>query len=414
MTIGTETLEPLPLPEPPVARRLPPREWIVENLLAPWHNALMTAVFGVGLLYVIYRSLRFVFATARWEIVRVNLTNFMVAFYPRAQLWRAWVAAFVIVLAFGFRLGAASAARVPIEGERPAWRRALGRGWPLALFVVVIGVLSGSPTTIALMAGVAAAGVGAYRLGMLLPARHRRWATLGTLIALVAGFEIIVGFGGVGFGSWGGLMLTLFLAVAGIALSFPFGVLLALGRRSSLPVVRAICVAYIEVIRGVPLITLIFMGTFAIGFVLPSNVRTPDVVTRALIALIAFTAAYVAEIVRGGLQSVPRGQVEAAKAVGLSPLKVTRLIVLPQALRAVIPALVGQFITLFKDTSLIAVIGITELLGVSRVVTKQPDFLAQGLEAETLVFVSFIYWVGAYWMSRESRRLELRLGVGER
>ncbi|MEX2557141.1 MAG: amino acid ABC transporter permease [Actinomycetota bacterium] len=414
MAISTDALEPVPLPEPPVARRLPPREWIKENLLAPWHNAVMTVVFGGVVLYVGFRVLRFVFVTGRWEVVRVNLTNFMVAFYPRTQLWRVWVAVFVIVLAFGFRLGAASIGRIPVEGEGPAWRRALARGWPLALFIVVIAVLSGSGRTIGLIAGVAAAGVAAYRLGMLLPARHRRWATIGTLAALVAGFEVIVGFGGVGFGSWGGLLLTLFLAVAGIALSFPLGVLLALGRRSNLPVVRAICVAYIEVIRGVPLIALIFMGTFAIGFLLPSNVRTPDVVTRALIALIAFTAAYVAEIVRGGLQSVPRGQIEAAKAVGLSPVKVTRLIVLPQALRAVIPALVGQFISLFKDTSLIAVIGITELLGVARVVTKQPDFLAQGLEAETLVFASFIYWTGAYWMSRESRRLERRLGVGER
>jgi general L-amino acid transport system permease protein len=279
---------------------------------------------------------------------------------------------------------------------------------------VAIATLSGSVKTIGLMTAVAVAGVAAFRFGMLLPPRRARWATWLTIVALVAGFQIIVSFGGVGFGKWGGLMLTLFLAVGGIALSFPIGVLLALGRRSRLPVVRGVCVAYIEVIRGVPLITLIFMGSFAIGFILPPGFRIPDPVTRALIALVAFTAAYVAEIVRGGLQSVHRGQVEAAMAVGLSPLKVTRLIVMPQALRAVIPALVGQFISLFKDTSLIAVIGISELLGVARVVTKQPDFLAQGLEAETLVFASFIYWVGAYWMSRESRRLEQRLGLGVR
>ena len=414
MAISTDALEPIPLPEPPVEHRLPPREWIRVNLLSPWHNALMTLVFGSALLYVVYRVLRFVFATARWEVIRVNLTNFMVALYPRNQLWRVWVAAFVIVLAFGFRFGAASAARVPVEGDLPRWRRLLARGWPLALFIAVIAALSQNGTTIGLMAGLAVAGVAAYRLGMLLPARRRRWATIATIVALVAGFEVIVSFGGVGFGQWGGLLLTLFLAVAGIAISFPLGVLLALGRRSRLPVVRAICVAYIELIRGVPLVTLIFMGSFVVGFLLPPGVRAPDIVTRALIALIAFTAAYVAEIVRGGLQSVPRGQVEAAMAVGLSHLKATRLIVLPQALRAVIPALVGQFISLFKDTSLVAVIGVADLLGMSRLVTKQPDFLAQGLEAETLVFVSFVYWVGAYWMSRESQRLERRLAVGDR
>jgi general L-amino acid transport system permease protein len=137
-------------------------------------------------------------------------------------------------------------------------------------------------------------------------------------------------------------------------------------------------------------------------------------VTRALVAFTLFTAAYVAEIVRGGLQGVPRGQIEAAQALGLSPLKTTRLIVLPQALRAVIPGLVGQFISLFKDTSLVVIVGLTDLLGVGRTITKQPDFLAQGLIVETLIFVSFIYWAGSYWMSRESQRLETRLGVGQR
>ena len=151
-----------------------------------------------------------------------------------------------------------------------------------------------------------------------------------------------------------------------------------------------------------------------IGFFLPVGFDTPSLETRALIALVIFTSAYVAEIVRGGLQSVPKAQVEAAQALGLSPLKTTRLIVLPQALRAVIPAMVGQFISLFKDTSLVFIIGLTELLAVAENITKQPDFIAQGLIVETLVFASFVYWVGSYSMSRESQRLERRLGVGER
>jgi general L-amino acid transport system permease protein len=132
------------------------------------------------------------------------------------------------------------------------------------------------------------------------------------------------------------------------------------------------------------------------------------------VALVLFTSAYVAEVVRGGLQAVPRSQTEAAMALGLSPLKTTRLIVLPQALRAVIPAMVGQFISLFKDTSLVFIIGLTELLAVSESVTKQPDFIAQGLLTETLLFAAFVYWAGSYWMSRESQRIERRLGIGER
>jgi general L-amino acid transport system permease protein len=156
------------------------------------------------------------------------------------------------------------------------------------------------------------------------------------------------------------------------------------------------------------------MGAFMLGFFLPPGSDRPGLVTSALVALVLFTAAYVAEVVRGGLQSVPREQIEAAQALGLSPLKTTRLIVLPQALRAVIPALVGQFISLFKDTSLVFIIGLTELLGVTDLITKQPEFLAQGRIVETLFFAGFVYWAGSYWMSRESQRLERRLGVGQR
>jgi general L-amino acid transport system permease protein len=151
-----------------------------------------------------------------------------------------------------------------------------------------------------------------------------------------------------------------------------------------------------------------------IGFFLPEGVERPDPIVRALIGFVLFTSAYVAEVVRGGLQSVSSGQIEAAQALGLSTFRTTRLVVLPQALRSVIPGLVGQFISLFKDTSLVFVIGLAELLTIAENLTKQPDFIAQGLIVETLLFASFIYWTGSYWMSRESQRLERRLGLGER
>ncbi|MDQ4082388.1 MAG: amino acid ABC transporter permease, partial [Actinomycetota bacterium] len=147
---------------------------------------------------------------------------------------------------------------------------------------------------------------------------------------------------------------------------------------------------------------------------LPPGAERPSAVTRALVALVLFTAAYIAEIVRGGLQSVPRGQIEAAQALGLSPVKTTGLIVLPQALRNVIPGIVGQFISLFKDTSLVFVLALTDLLAVAEAASAQLDFAGQGLFVETFVFVAFIYWAGSYWMSRESQRLETRLGVGVR
>lgn len=282
------------------------------------------------------------------------------------------------------------------------------------LFLVVFLTLSSGVLPIVLALGLVALGVGTWWLGRGLPERFLRWRFLVLALGVAGAFEIVMEGGGVGWEDWGGLMLTVFLAVGGIVLSFPFGVLLALGRRSSLPAIRAVSVAYIELIRGVPLITLLFMGRFVLGLFVPAGFEKPGVVTRALIAITMFSAAYAAEIVRGGLQGVPRGQVEAAQALGLSPLRVMRFVVLPQALRSVIPAMVGHFISLFKDTSLVAIIGLVEFLRIGEIVTQQTDFRAQGLQAEVFLFVSFVFWVGAYWMSRQSQRLEQRLGVGER
>jgi general L-amino acid transport system permease protein len=191
-------------------------------------------------------------------------------------------------------------------------------------------------------------------------------------------------------------------------------VLLALGRRSSFPVIRTICVGYIELIRGVPLITVLFMAFLMLGFFFPPGTINPALVTRALVAFALFTAAYIAEIVRGGLQGVPKGQVEAAQALGLSPIKMTVLIVLPQGLRNVIPALVGQFISLLKDTSLVAVLGSFDLLHIAEVVPTQSAFFGRGLQTETLLFAAFVYWVCCFTMSKSSQRLERRLGVGQR
>lgn len=248
----------------------------------------------------------------------------------------------------------------------------------------------------------------------LVPTRRAKWTGLLAFVGLLAAFVVVTGFGGQPWQEWRGFLLTLLLAVGGSVIAFPLGVLLALGRRSSLPAVRAVCVTYIELIRGVPLITVLFMAFLVIGFFMPPGVPTPSLATRALIGIVLFTAAYIAEIVRGGIQAIPKGQFEAAAALGLSVVKTTLLIVLPQALRAVIPALVGQFISLFKDTSLVSIIGLIEILGVGLAATKQSDFVAQGLIFEVLVFVAFVYWVACYTMSRESQRLEQRLGVGER
>jgi general L-amino acid transport system permease protein len=407
MVFGPSGEEPVPVPEQPT-RSLTPRAWARENLFSGPVNTAVTILFGLLLAWVAYRALWFVFVDARWEIVERNIENLLVFRYPRDELWRLWGALFV--LAGGLGLAAGIGARGSLHASPLL---ALRRAGPMLALVAVLLAFAGSLTATLLVLAIAALAVGARLLGSRLPLRAR-WAPAVALGSVLVAYLLVARFGGVGWEDWGGLQLTLFLAVGGIVLSFPLGVLLALGRRSRLPAVRWVCVAYIELIRGVPLITILFMGAFMLGFFLPEGVDTPSAVSRALIAFTIFTSAYVAEIVRGGLQSVPRGQIEAAQALGLSTVKTTRLIVLPQALRAVIPALVGQFISLFKDTSLVFIIGLTELLAVAEAITKQPDFLAQGLLVETLLFVGFVYWAGSYWMSRESQRLERRLGVGER
>lgn len=210
---------------------------------------------------------------------------------------------------------------------------------------------------------------------------------------------------------WSGIMLTLILSTVTILLSFPLGVLLALGRMSRLPVIRVSCVTIIEVVRGVPLITILFMAQVMLPMFLPIDL-TIDRVVRAIAGLTIFTAAYLAEVIRGGLQAVPHEQLQAARALGLSEFLVTALILLPQALRLVIPAIMGQFVSIFKDTSLIAIVGLLELLGILSSITKQREFI--GTVREVYLFAAAFYFVIAYAMSVASRRVEKQLGVGTR
>jgi His/Glu/Gln/Arg/opine family amino acid ABC transporter permease subunit len=202
---------------------------------------------------------------------------------------------------------------------------------------------------------------------------------------------------------WGGLLLTLVLTVVAILASFPLGVGLALGRRSTLPVVRWACTVYIELVRGVPFITVLFLGMLLVPLVNPALANVDNAV-RAMVGTTLFSAAYLAENVRGGLQSIAPGQEEAARALGLNNLQVTMLITLPQALRAVIPALVGQCIALFKDTSLVALVGLTDLTGIAKSVIAQAEFV--GLQTEVYVFISVIYFIFSYAMAYISRRIE--------
>ena len=245
----------------------------------------------------------------------------------------------------------------------------------------------------------------------------RRTAILGGsafLLALVLlrGLPGVPGLQPVSVIYWGGLMLNLLLAVSGIMFSLPIGIALALGRRGQLPVVKLLCVAFIEIFRGVPLITLLFMSQVLVPLAFPENFPQ-DSLFRAAVVITLFSAAYMAENIRGGLQALHPGQVEAARALGLPSWQTTLLISLPQAIRNVIPAIVGQFISLFKDTSLVYIIGMLDVVAIGRsFIQGNTEFLDNALEL--FVFLALVFWVFTYSMSYVSRGIERNLGVGER
>jgi general L-amino acid transport system permease protein len=212
---------------------------------------------------------------------------------------------------------------------------------------------------------------------------------------------------------WGGLLVTLVVATVGITASFPLGIVLALGRRSRMPIVRWVSVGFIEFVRGVPLITVLFMASVMLPLFLPPGV-TFDKLLRALIGVALFAAAYLAETIRGGLQAIPRGQFEAADALGLSYPKKMGLIILPQALKLVVPGIVGTFIGLFKDTSLVLIIGLFDLLGIVQLNNTDSKWISPSTAMTGYVFAGFIFWIFCFGMSRYSQMIERRLALGDR
>jgi general L-amino acid transport system permease protein len=213
---------------------------------------------------------------------------------------------------------------------------------------------------------------------------------------------------------WGGLLVTLVVATVGIAASFPLGILLALGRRSQLPIVRWSSIAFIEFVRGVPLVTMLFMASVMLPLFLPGDV-TIDKLARALVGVALFSAAYLAEVVRGGLQAIPRGQYEAAAALGLGYARTMGLVILPQALKIVIPGIVNSFIALFKDTSLVLIIGLFDLLGiVQQSIQADSRWFSPTTAATGYVFAGAVFWAFCFGTSRYAAFIERRLGGGER
>lgn len=342
---------------------------IKQNFLSPWYNTLLT-LFACLLIYAIVAPLytwgiknASFGATpescegiqgACWGVIRDMWPVFMVGTYPSDQRWRALAALLLIVI-----LVIASLFR------RLRQKKLIYLLWALSPIVIFFLIRGGS----------------------------------------VSGLPYVES------SRWGGLMLTVMLSAVGMTCAFPISLLLALGRRSRMLVVKAFCVAYIELIRGVPLISILFMASVVLPLFFPSEMEF-DKVLRAQIGITMFFSAYLAENIRGGLQGIPRGQEEAAAALGLSYWQRMGLIMLPQALRIVIPPMVNSFIGIMKDTSLVGIIGLVDLLQAAFAVTANPRWL--GRIEEAYIFVALFYWILCYSLSRYSRHLEEKFQVDHR
>ncbi len=398
--------------------------WARRNLFRTPFDSVISLVIGSTSIYLLYRVFLFVFVNARWDIINTNLKLLMVGRWPGDELL-AIGASVVVLSAWGGVISGIVAGRhvrngtSTIEGMSTSERLSdLVRRFSLVIATALLLLLLTDTAGPWLMVGSMLVGgvVGSY-IGRKIGVRFLSpWATR-SLILLMTAVPIVVYLylvGTVPLAEWEGFMFNLTSAAAGIILSFPIGVLLALGRRSKLKLLKAVSIVYIELVRGSPLYVLLLLANVSLEFFVPASLA-PSKAIRAVVTFTIFTAAYIAEIVRGGLQSVPNGQEEAAKALGLTPAKQMRLIVLPQALRNVIPAQIGQFISLFKDTTLAGLaLGILDFLAGAGAITQQPAYRGQGLIIESLVFVGFLFWVGSFTMSRESQRLEKKLGVGTR
>jgi general L-amino acid transport system permease protein len=398
-------MDTIPVLPPPATESPTPWNWARKNLFSTWYNSILTVVC----LIIAFQTIRGIIVwvtTAQWRVLEANLPLFFAGRFPTESYWRLWIVAAIIAFLGGLTWG-------NIQRQERLWNLPL----LIILGAAVVGaVISPIDLTSRLyLLGIIIAAAASYAIGRQINPKIMGWMPA----IWVLSFPIILWLikGGLGLtevstNDWGGLVLTLFLAVISIVLSFPLGVLLALGRQSSLPVVRLLSTLYIEIIRGLPLIGILFLGQVMLQLFLPPEYPKLDRVIRAIAGLTLFSAAYLAENVRGGLQAVPRGQIEAAKSIGLNTPLLTILIVLPQALRTVIPAIGGQFIGLFMDTSLLSLFGMLELVGISRAVLANPSYI--GRYAEVYLFIGIIYWIFCYSMSLASRKIERTLEVSQR
>lgn len=398
MTTTTEVLA-------PPTERYTILGWLRKNLFGSVGDSLLT-ILAIWLTYAMLQpTLTWAFGEARWLVVANNLKLFMVGRYPVEELWRVWAVLYLLALVIGLAWGAW------VKGREIS-------GYVMLGIPVVLALLPFEMNVRLLILALDLAGLIGLGIGRVRNEKLKNWSIIALLVYFPVGIMIIRGFTGeegvmpiVKPDLWGGLMLTVLLAVIGIIFSFPIGVSLALGRQSKLPIISWFSIGFIELVRGVPLITILFMMDLMLPLFLPAQIRVEGVI-RAFVAITLFSAAYMAENVRGGLQAIPKGQYEAAHALGLSGFTTMAFIILPQALRAVIPILVSQFIGLLKDTTLVMILSLFDVLGIGKSVLGNPEYV--GTAKEVYLFIAALFWVLSYALSYASQRLEISLGVGER
>ena len=391
--------------------------WLRENLFSSRFNGALTVVVSVIVAIAAWFGITWALTTADWSVIATIGGGFIIGQYNTEAacagqncFWRPQVGLLLVTALLGM-----------------VWGIVGGVGRKVALSVAVVSAAlaflpydmesMGMDVRLLLLANLPAVFIGWALVRYTTLITVRRVVILAVFIFLLIlvmlrGLPGVPGMQPVSVIYWGGLMLNLLLAVAGITLSLPIGIALALGRRSNLPVVKLLCVVFIEVFRGVPLITLLFMSQVLVPLAFPEDFPQNSVF-RAAVIITLFSSAYMAENVRGGLQALSRGQVEAARALGLPGWQTTMLIELPQAIRNVIPAIVGQFIALFKDTSLVYIIGMLDVVQIGRAfIQGNPEYL--GNARELFIFLSIVFFIFTYGMSYVSGRIEQHMGVGRR
>ena len=392
--------------------------WARNNLFSSWVNGATTVIVGIVALYLLWQFLGWAFGPADWSVIPTLGGTLIIGQYNSETVcpsqdcfWRPQVSLLIAVTFFGVLWAVAATALVRGVALTVAFVSAGMAILPLPLSEM------GWDVRALLLLNIPAVFLG-YWLGRHTPISSTRnliiVAFVGFILVyiLLRGIDGVPGLHPVSSRYWGGLMLNLLLAAGGITASLPLGIMLALGRRSNLPFVKIICVGIIEFFRGVPLITLLFMSQTLLPLAFPRDFPL-DEVMRAGIVITVFSSAYMAENIRGGLQSLGRGQTEASRALGMPPWNTTIFITLPQSLRNVVPAIVGQFISLFKDTTLVFIIGMFDLLHIgTSFIGSNREFLDNS--RELFLFIALVFWIINYGMSYVSRRIEDNLGVGRR